>query len=98
MALGLPAYERFYFRTSHLWYFKPAPLQALCKASGFSQFQLSFRHSYPMQNALLWLRDARPPRSQALPFLGAGADPAWKALLESQGLSNFLWIELRKEG
>jgi len=93
MALNIPEYERFYFRTAHRWYFSRTSLRLAAEAAGLVEAECRFVNTYDVSNVICWLRDRVPTGNGRLNLFDGRLDADWKAFLERAGLADSLWLE-----
>jgi 2-polyprenyl-3-methyl-5-hydroxy-6-metoxy-1,4-benzoquinol methylase len=96
MELESKEYERFFYRTAHLWYFDSTTLKKASEMAGFSNAFVSFRQIFDLSNAMLWLRDGVPTGNSKLKFLDSRINSSWATFLESTGMSDTVCIEMIK--
>jgi 2-polyprenyl-3-methyl-5-hydroxy-6-metoxy-1,4-benzoquinol methylase len=96
MKLNTSAFERFFYRTAHLWYFNAETLNGLCKKIGFSNIDISFRHIYDLSNFVLWLKENQPTGLNKLNLFDERSDSAWKSMLEATGMGDLIFFKLTK--
>jgi 2-polyprenyl-3-methyl-5-hydroxy-6-metoxy-1,4-benzoquinol methylase len=96
MKLKIPEFERFFYRTAHLWYFNAETLNGLCKKVKFSNVDISFRHNYDLSNIILWLRDHQPTGLRKLDLFDERANTGWKTMLEALGMGDLIFFKLTK--
>jgi SAM-dependent methyltransferase len=94
--LGSKEYERFFYRTAHLWYFDSNTLKRVAEKAGFSEISVSYRHLFDLSNAMLWLRDGMPTGNNKLNFLDSRINSSWGSFLESTGMADTVCIEMVK--
>lgn len=95
LRLDAPGYRSFDYRTVHRWYFNGSALQRCAQNAGFDTANIFHQHNYDLSNAMLWLRDGRPTGNGALDVFDARINDAWSSFLESNGLADTVWVELR---
>jgi 2-polyprenyl-3-methyl-5-hydroxy-6-metoxy-1,4-benzoquinol methylase len=93
MRLGPAEFRSFFYRTQHTFYFNAASLRAAALVAGFRDANVRNLHSYGFMNFSAWLGERRPTGNQASNPAGAQFDRAWRALLEENGLGDYLWLE-----
>lgn len=96
MKLSIDSFDRFFYRTAHLWYFDENTLEKIAKKAGFSDVKVSFRHNFDMSNTMLWLRDSQPTGNGKLNFLNNRIDKPWVEFMESSGLADMVCVEMIK--
>lgn len=96
MKLNILEFERFYYRTAHLWYFNSETLNRLCGKVKFSNTDISFHHNYDLSNTLLWLRDRKPTGLGKLNLFDKRANDEWKVMLEALGMGELIFLKLTK--
>jgi len=96
MKLGSKEYERFFYRTAHLWYFDGDTLKGTAEKAGFSELKVSYRHLFDLSNAMLWLRDGVPTGNGKLDFLDSRMNSAWVSFVESACIADTVCIEMVK--
>jgi hypothetical protein len=84
-----------FYRTHHRWYFDDASLGAAARAAGFRVHSVRHVHRYGLSNALLWLRERKPPGRLALNVIDRNADDLWRSWLEAAGRSDNLYVVLQ---
>lgn len=98
MSLLPETYPAFFYRAVHRWYFDRDSLANCARLAGFEVIEARHVHRYGMANALRWLRDNKPTGSKREETITPMADGFWKSYLESKGLSDCLYMVLRKAG
>lgn len=96
LELGHVEYQRFAYRTSHLWYFNGRSLSFAASAAGFTQHEVLYQHGYDMSNMICWLLDGRPTGTGRLPLLDRRISSAWRSFLEETGMADVVWLVGRK--
>ena len=96
MKLNIPEFERFFYRTAHLWYFSAETLSGICKKEKFSDVNISYRHNYDLSNFTLWLRDRKPTGLNRINLFDERADEGWKAMLEALGMGELIFLKITK--
>jgi hypothetical protein len=96
MKLNIPEFERFFYRTAHLWYFSAETLSGLCKKVEFSGVNISYHHNYDLSNFTLWLRDRKPTGLNRINLFDERANEGWKAMLEAIGMGELIFLKLTK--
>ena len=94
---GPVAYKSFFYRQVHLYYFDAASLSEALTRAGFVDIRIDHAHRFGFGNYVEWLRTGRPPGSAAGP-LGDAFDAIWRATLEAQGISDYLYAIARNPG
>ena len=94
--LGSKEYQRFFYRTAHLWYFDSQTLKKVAKKAGFSEISVTYRHLYDLSNTILWLRDGIPTGNNKLDFLDSRINSSWHSFLETAGMADTVCIEMIK--
>ena len=97
MKLNIPSFDKFFYRTAHLWYFEDKTLKQMAEQAGFSDIQVSFRHNFDMSNIMLWLRNNKPTGNGKLSFLNSAIDKNWVEFVESSGLADLVCIKMIKK-
>ena len=92
LRLGGEAYRRFFFRTSHRWYFSGPGLARLVNEAGFNVRRLGYLQEYDLGNAFSWLREGRPCGNGSVPYLNEQLESAWIASLEASGMANVTYV------
>ncbi|MEW6302990.1 MAG: class I SAM-dependent methyltransferase [Verrucomicrobiota bacterium] len=88
-----PAYQAFFYRKVHLWYFHADSFRKLAELAGFSSCAIHYRHRFDLSNSLIWLRDRRPSGLGAIK-LDPAVDAVWKQHLETSGRSDYFYAVL----
>ncbi|GAA0366714.1 hypothetical protein GCM10009092_33830 [Bowmanella denitrificans] len=96
LQLGIPAFEPFFYRTAHLWYFDQASLVRLAQKAGFADIKVSFRHNFDLSNALMWARDGKPTGNAKLPLLDERINSAWQDFVIGAGLADLICVQMVK--
>lgn len=96
MKFEIDEFDRFFYRTAHLWYFNAETLTLACKKSGFENIKLSFRHNYDLSNTLMWLKDRKPTGKGKIPFIDSRLNAAWISAVEELGFADLICLELIK--
>lgn len=89
-----PAYQRFFYRMAHLWYFTADAIRELSRVAGFRECEILFEQRFDLSNAMLWLRDSRPTGLGKIE-LNAHINRGWQSFLESSGRSDYLYAILK---
>lgn len=98
LELGGAAYQRFWYRTAHLWYFSPNAMTTLAQDVGFQVRRVGFMQNYDLGNALLWMREGAPRGNGRVPWIDETMNVVWKSQLEAKGLADWLYVILDKPG
>jgi hypothetical protein len=98
MALRVPEYDQFYFRTAHRWYFNRQMLTLAGEAAGLVLVNCRFLNTYDVSNVICWLRDRVPTGNGKLDLFDGRLDADWKAFLERAGMADTLWMEFAPRG
>jgi hypothetical protein len=96
MKLNVKFFDKFFYRTAHLWYFDNITLRKISEQAAFSNIKISFRHNFDLSNTILWLRDEEPTGNGKLNFLNDKIDKNWIEFVESSGLADLVCIEMTK--
>lgn len=96
MVLGINEFERFFYRTAHLWYFNAETLTGLVEKCGFANIQISYRHNFDLSNTLMWLKDRRPTGNGKLDLFDNRLNDTWRAFLNEKGFSDLVCVEMSK--
>lgn len=96
MKLGINEFQRFFYRTAHLWYFDSETLNKIVKKSGFSDMSIYFRHNFDLSNMIMWLRDRVPTGIGKSDFFDKRLNNIWEGFIESAGFSDLVCIEITK--
>ena len=94
---GPDAYKSFFYRQVHLFYFDAASLREALVRAGFVDVRIDHAHRFGFGNYVEWLCTGRPPGPAAGP-LGDAFDATWRATLEAQGVSDYLYAIARNPG
>jgi SAM-dependent methyltransferase len=86
------AYQRFFYRTAHLWYFGADGLSELARSSGLKVSKLGHRQEFGLSNMLLWLKHRAPPGRARLDWITPEVDACWRASLESTGRAGVVYL------
>jgi len=94
--VGCEAYEQFFFRSVHTYYFDRDALKTAAIAAGFKEFDAFFIHRFNFGNFIGWLAQQRPFSNAHASPLGARFDRLWRTELEETGRSDYLyaWLAL----
>jgi 2-polyprenyl-3-methyl-5-hydroxy-6-metoxy-1,4-benzoquinol methylase len=92
MRLRIPEFLSFYYRLHHVHYFNSHSLQIAANMAGFREVDIVPFHRYGFMNTANWLEQRRPTGDPKSPALGPDLDRAWKAMLEQNGLADYLWF------
>ena len=91
---GPAEYKSFFYRQVHLFYFDASSLRETLSRAGYVDIRVEFMHRFGFGNYGGWMRDRRPPGDVAGP-LEPPFDDIWRATLESQGVSDYLYVAAR---
>lgn len=94
VTVGPAAYKSFFYRQVHRYYFDAEALRAVMERAGFVDIRIDYMHRFSFGNFVAWLRDARPAGPQAS-LLADPFDAVWRATLEAQGASDYLYVSAR---
>jgi cyclopropane fatty-acyl-phospholipid synthase-like methyltransferase len=90
-------YYQFFYRTVHRWYFDMESLSNLAQRCRFDIIQARWVQRFGISNTMAWLRDRKPTGDRPFPKMD---DPLmnqfWKNYLESKGISDYLYLLLRR--
>lgn len=92
-------YEReLLFSTQHLWILSEESMKIMAARCGFRGSDISFKYyqRYGLGNCFGWLKEKRARKSITDRFITPTMDAVWKSELESQGLSDYIVMYLRK--
>ncbi len=90
-------YSNFFYRTVHRWYFDRESLGYCAMKAGLKIESLQCVHRFGLGNALLWLREHKPPGRTDLPVTAdEGLNAAWATYLERNFLGDYLYMVLSK--
>jgi SAM-dependent methyltransferase len=92
---ALPAYEAFYFQRQHPFVYSGRSLSRVLAANDFAVDEIRAYQRYGLENHLSWLRHGRGGGDPVLADIFAGADGAYKAALEAQGLTDTVFAVAR---
>ncbi len=96
MKLEINDFDRFFYRTAHLWYFDAQTLSKIVEQAGFSGIEISFRHNFDISNAMMWLRDKKPTGNGKLNLFDSRVNAAWINFVETAGLGDLVCVEMTK--
>jgi len=96
MKFGLDEFERFFYRTAHLWYFNSDTLEKIVKKSGFSTLSISHRHTLDLSNTMMWLKDRVPTGSGKITLFDERLNNAWEMFIKSTGNADLVCVEMTK--
>lgn len=97
MQLLPDAYPRFFYRSVHRWYFDRDSLAGCARRAGLEVEAVRCVHRFGLDNAMLWLRDRKPPGRSTLAALDdAGLDHGWRHHLERKFIGDYLYAMLRR--
>lgn len=85
----------FFYRVAHRWYFDEKSLNTCASEAGFDLVSTKFVNTYGMSNLLHWLRDRKPRGFDRLEGIDKLADNMWDAYVESSGLADTVYVELK---
>lgn len=94
MTHGPAEYKSFFYRQVHRYYFDADALRAVMSGAGFVDIRVEYMHRFGFGNFVAWLREARPAGPQPSP-LADPFDAVWRATLEAQGVSDYLYVVAR---
>lgn len=94
---GPEAYRSFFYRQVHLFYFDAGSLREALRRAGFIDVRVEFMQRFGFGNYAGWLKTGRPPGAAGGP-LGEAFDATWRATLEAQGVSDYLYAFARNPG
>jgi|TARA_B100000315_G_scaffold213510_1_gene211519 SAM-dependent methyltransferase len=98
MELAGDDYKRFFYRTVHRWYFDRKSFGYCADKAGFEVTRSICVHRFGLSNAMKWLRDSKPDENTPLPYLDDEVlDNFWKGYLESHGVGDYLYFELKRK-
>jgi len=86
-------YDKFYYRYVHTWYFGSESIRFISNRAGFKRTEIFFNQSYDISNAFHWIRDHSPTGIGKFGLL-KNLDASYKHLVESKGMSDFVYARL----
>ena len=86
-------YDKFYYRYVHTWYFGSESIRFISNRAGFKRTEIFFNQSYDISNAFHWIRDHSPTGIGKFGLL-KNLDSSYKHLVESKGMSDFVYARL----
>lgn len=89
-------YDKFNFRTAHLYYFCIDSLEYILKRSGFKEFTIKYTHDYDMSNLIYWMKDKKPTGMMKTNLFDEGFNLMYKNYLEENKIASHLWVEAIK--
>ncbi len=96
MKLGVSSFDKFFYRTAHLWYFDAITLKKITEKAGFSNIKTSFRHNFDLSNTIVWLRDNKPTGNGKINLFNKEINNNWINFLEEEGLADLVCAEISK--
>lgn len=98
MEFRLEAYQRFFYRCVHRWYFDKESFSFCARKAGLKVMETKCIHRFGLSNAMAWLKDGRPTGAAALPHLDSlDLDDYWKKYLSSRGIGDFLFFKVKAD-
>ena len=89
-------FEKFFYRTAHLWYFQEETLSKIARKAGFTKVTTYHRHNFDISNTISWSKESKPTGLNKLPFFDERINRAWKDFLESSGQADLVCVTLEK--
>ncbi len=96
MHMGMPEFERFFYRTAHQWYFSADTLENLGVKAGLKIVHTGFRQNFDLSNAMLWMRDKKATGCGKLNIFDEQLKSAWISSIEAAGMADLIYMVFRK--
>jgi len=93
LRMNIPKYPQFFYRTAHCWYFDSTTFERLVSNAGFSDINISFRHSFDLSNMMLWAINGKPTGCGGVDFFDSTINSSWVDFVEKNGLSDMIFID-----
>ncbi len=90
------SYAKFFYQTSHLFYFNKASIMWLLKEIGFEIISLEYFHKYDISNLLQWSVLGKPGSFDKGMVFDRIFNEHYRAEIERLGLASHLWIKAIK--
>lgn len=94
--LGETYEKQLLFSTQHLWIFSEKTLKMMAESAGYQEISVKYFQRYGIQNLLGWLKEKRPNADLHETWVADALDRVWKAEAESQGMSDYIVLFLKK--
>jgi len=92
----LPEYRSWFYRNQHRWYFDVSSLEAAAMKAGLCYNNSTYIQTYDLANALLWMRDRKPPMPDTKLYgVSYAMNERWVMDQQYNNLGNYLYIRLR---
>lgn len=89
-------YDKFNFRTAHLFYFDKNSIEYILKQAGFMNFKITYIHDYDISNLIYWLKESKPTGLNKIDTFNEEFNLIYKNYIEQTGKASHLWIEAKK--
>ncbi|MEC7865899.1 MAG: class I SAM-dependent methyltransferase [Pseudomonadota bacterium] len=97
MKLKIPNFDRFFYRTAHLWYFNGKTLKRIVEKSGFEKTKITFRHDFDLSNFIFWAKENKPTGLEKTNLFNSEINSAWIKFLETQGYGGLVCASMQKK-
>lgn len=94
--LGETYEKQLLFSTQHLWIFSEKTLKMMAESAGYQEISVKYFQRYGIQNLLGWLKEKRPNADLHETWVADALDRVWKAEAESQRMSDYIVLFLKK--
>jgi SAM-dependent methyltransferase len=92
----VPEFSRFWYRSTHRFYFNQSSLLSLVEKSNFKKYDVSFFHTQDFNNLCYWLHHRRPNLGNDTSQNRVDTEMLWPNVLNKLGLSDSLYLKLEK--
>ena len=92
----VPAYLKFFYHKSHLFYYNSEVLENLLHHIGFKNPHTKFVHKYDLMNLIIWARDGKGSGKVGSLLFDKNTEDDFRFNLERQGIASHILIKVNK--
>lgn len=91
--MELDAYNQFYYRKVHLWYFNEHALTCLLEKAGWKVEKAHYVQRFGLSNFISWVDEHRPTGDSELSFITPTMSECWRTELCTQKKADYFCVE-----
>jgi len=90
------AFEQFYYRRSHLFYFTTQALQTALRQAGFEIVSNDYMHKWDIMNMVGWALDGEPGGHPMGQLFDSATEDAFKRNIKREGISSHILVHAQR--